>query len=276
MSRRRKSGRVFGANPYYWQTSICRAAVHAGILGARGGQILVTPAPIVPVYPAVTRNGIGGDSWRGGADNRGFEIAAPQGAAARPVSRMEPSSTGLSVDVCPSDYGSFAADAPSLSCGCPAGAEKIGKVFGGNPYYWQTSVCRGAVHAGAIGASGGKIVVTPAPVASVFPAVTRNGIVGDSWRGGADNQGFEVAAAPEAVTRASRIEPSAEGLSLDVCPSNYGSFPAEGPEPDLRLQGKSGEDRQGVWCEPPTIGSPRSARRRRTPASSMRWAARSS
>src|SRR4029453_14529657 len=52
-----KAGGVFGANPYMWQSGICRAAVHAGAIGAQGGQVVASPAK-APFFPAVTRNGL--------------------------------------------------------------------------------------------------------------------------------------------------------------------------------------------------------------------------
>ena len=42
-----------GANPYHYQSSLCRAAVHAGAVGAEGGQIVVNPEK-APFFPAVT------------------------------------------------------------------------------------------------------------------------------------------------------------------------------------------------------------------------------
>src|SRR6202023_588390 len=50
-----KQGGVIGANPYYWQSGICPAALHAGVIGADGGQVIVTPDK-APVFPGITRN----------------------------------------------------------------------------------------------------------------------------------------------------------------------------------------------------------------------------
>ena len=59
---------------------------------------------------------------------------------------------GMTLDICPTNYGSFPEDAPPLTCGCDAESVKKGKVCGANPYYYQSSLCRAALHAGAIGA----------------------------------------------------------------------------------------------------------------------------
>ena len=68
---------------------------------------------------------------------------------------------GMTLDICPTDYGSFPENAPQLTCGCDAESVKKGNVRGANPYYYQSSLCRAALHAGAIGAQGGQIVVHP-------------------------------------------------------------------------------------------------------------------
>src|SRR5215207_6649638 len=97
---------------------------------------------------------------------------------------------GMALDICPTDYGSLPENAPPLTCGCSAAAVKTGTVWGTNPYYYQSALCRAALHAGAIGAEGGQIVVQPLKSA-FYPAVTRNGIRAASSKGG---MGFSVAA----------------------------------------------------------------------------------
>ena len=104
----------------------------------------------------------------------------------------------MTLDVCPSDYGSFPEDAPMLTCGCSAEAAKEGTIWGANPYYDQSSLCRAAVHAGTIGAEGGQIMVEPAPQ-PFFPAVTRNGVEAAP---GAQGMGFRVTAAAGATSGA--------------------------------------------------------------------------
>jgi outer membrane protein OmpA-like peptidoglycan-associated protein len=223
-----KSGTVRGANPYYYQSGLCRAALHAGAIGAEGGQITVEPSKQA-FFPAVARNGVEGDSWNAGM---GFRVVVAEGATAPSSTGASTSApaqqqaAGMTLDVCPSNYGSFPEDAPALTCGCAAAAVKDGTVRGANPYYYQSSLCRAALHAGAVGAEGGQITVRPSKQA-FFPAVTRNGVEGDSWGAG---MGFEVAVADGATATGSGAtsEPLAD-MTLDVCPSNYGSFPEDAP-----------------------------------------------
>jgi outer membrane protein OmpA-like peptidoglycan-associated protein len=219
-----KEGRVFGTNPYFWQSSPCRAAVHAGAVGAQGGQIVIEPSQ-QPFFPAVTRNGVDGDSY---GEGRGFRVVVSGATTAPSASQGQESTsakaTGMTLDICPSDYGSFPEDAPTLTCGCSAEVAKEGRVFGANPYFWQSSPCRAAVHAGAVGAQGGQIVIEPAQQ-PFFPAVTRNGVAGDSY---GEGSGFRVVSTggtvlPEVTTTGEA------GMTLDICPSDYGSFPEDAP-----------------------------------------------
>ena len=219
-----KTGTVWGANPYYYQSGLCRAAVHAGAIGAEGGEIVVQPRKSA-FYPAVSRNGVEARSTGAGT---GFSVSATA-AGGRPGSPVfdAASSAGLTLDICPVDYGSFPEDAPPLTCGCSAATVKTGTVWGANPYYYQSGLCRAAVHAGAIGAEGGQIVVQPRKSA-FYPAVLRNGVEARSTGAGA---GFSVTATAAGGRPGSPVfdAASSAGLTLDICPVDYGSFPEDAP-----------------------------------------------
>jgi outer membrane protein OmpA-like peptidoglycan-associated protein len=230
-----KEGNVRGANPYYYQSSLCRAALHAGAIGADGGEISVKPEKST-FFPAVTKNGVEADSW---GDGMGFRIevagsaqlAQPDDAAAAPADAPADQKSEMTLDVCPSNYGSFPEDAPAMTCGCSAGAVKEGNVRGANPYYYQSSLCRAALHAGAIGEGGGQITVKPEKSA-FFPAVAKNGVEADSW---GEGMGFRIevvggaqpAQQGQAAVQAPADQKSA--MRLDVCPSDYGGFPEDAP-----------------------------------------------
>ena len=215
-----KAGTVFGANPYYWQSGVCRAALHAGAIGGNGGQIVLTPEQ-APVFPAATRNGVSSRSW---GPDLGFRITGPSSGAADHGMRAGGSSA-LTLDVCPDNYGGFHEDASPLSCTCPAGAEKTGAAFGANPYYWQSDICRAALHAGLTGPNGGQIVVTPER-APVFPATTRNGVSSRSW--GADF-GFRINGQNSSTAPQGLSSGDDKTLRLDVCPDDYSGFHEDTP-----------------------------------------------
>lgn len=52
------AGSVWGSDVYTSDSSICRAARHAGIIPAEGGTVQVIPAPGMPSYAGTTANGV--------------------------------------------------------------------------------------------------------------------------------------------------------------------------------------------------------------------------
>ena len=140
------------------------------------------------------------------------------------------------MDVCPNTYSSFPMNAPALTCGCAGAATGSGTVWGANPYQADSAICRAAVNAGAIPASGGQIVVTPAPKVPFFPNVTRNDVETSSYGGG---DGFRIAVdaaaassgapAPAADTAPTAAGAGTSAMTMDICPNTYGSFPTDAP-----------------------------------------------
>lgn len=57
------SGPVWGSGPYTGDSAMCRAAVHAGAIGARGGLIRARVGPGRASYVGSTRNGVGANNW---------------------------------------------------------------------------------------------------------------------------------------------------------------------------------------------------------------------
>ena len=72
------SATIWGANPYESGSDICRSAVHAGAISTSGGEVKVTSATKVPVFPSVTRNGVRSAS-SGPGD--GYTVASASGLA---------------------------------------------------------------------------------------------------------------------------------------------------------------------------------------------------
>jgi branched-subunit amino acid aminotransferase/4-amino-4-deoxychorismate lyase len=220
-----KNGSLYGPNPYAAISAICRAALHAGAVGAKGGQVVITPAPKTPMFPGVTRNGISShDDSRAGL---GFRIAAAGGGAAAAPSNaaIVVAASGTTMEVCPNDYLAFAEDSAPLTCGCSVDAVKNGSLYGANPYTAISAICRAALQAGAVGAKGGQVVITPVPMTPMFPGVTRNGVVSnDDSRAGL---GFRIVAAEGGAAAApsnAAIVVAASGTTMDVCPNDYLAF----------------------------------------------------
>jgi hypothetical protein len=60
---------------YTANSSVCRAALHAGTVGKAGGVVTVIPEAGRKAYPGVTRNGV--TSYNDEASEGSFRFAAP-------------------------------------------------------------------------------------------------------------------------------------------------------------------------------------------------------
>jgi hypothetical protein len=68
-------GVVWGSGPYTSDSNVCRAARHAGVIGARGGLVQLTPAPGQDSYAGSTRNGVTSSNWASYGSS--FRVSAP-------------------------------------------------------------------------------------------------------------------------------------------------------------------------------------------------------
>jgi hypothetical protein len=198
-----KDGSVVGDNPYERASSPCHAALHAGALTSRGGQVTVVPDQNVSFYPSVTRNGISSNGNDQGAP--GFRVLMPGG----PQKTAQINDDGsIELEICPNNYYSVPMDAPSLTCGCPVSAMRDGSIVGDNPYGRQSGICRAAMHAGALTSRGGKVTVTPVVEAPFYPAIQRNGVGSSSTDAG---PGFRILLAGRPTPAVAAVDRDASG-----------------------------------------------------------------
>lgn len=75
---------------------------------------------------------------------------------------------------------------------CPANcAATFGSVWGSGPYTTDSSICRAAIHGGAIrDAEGGGVTVKIRPGQGSYSATVANGVASSSW--GSYDSGFDV------------------------------------------------------------------------------------
>jgi len=161
------TGSVWGSDVYTDDSAICRAALHAGMIGTEGGAVFVVEAPGQPSYPAVTRNSVAGAAWPAWGRSIAFRNVSEASAAD-------------SVAACPANAAGLAVGT-RLTCGCsPASA--AGPVWGSGPYTADSAICPAARHAGRTSGNGHEVVaiVVTAGKAS-YAASTRNGIAAGSW-----------------------------------------------------------------------------------------------
>lgn len=147
------TGAVWGTNVYTADSNICTAAAHAGVIGAGGGQILVTPGGGYQSFPGSTQNGITTSSW--GAYDRSFTVAL--------VTAQLP------------DCGTMPAGAEIHECTCPAGPY-TGSAWGSGPYTNDSSICVAAQHSGVLTAAGGTVRVLAAPGLQSYRGSEWNGV----------------------------------------------------------------------------------------------------
>lgn len=159
------TGGVWGSDVYTDDSAICRAALHAGIIGTRGGIVWVREDRGRDAYPAVTRNSVASSSW---------------GQWGRSISFGNPDQAGAMPGACPANAASLDIGA-MVQCVCPAEATASGSVWGVGPYTADSAICRAALQAGAVDTNGGEVMLHVTTGQASYPAGTRNGVASSSW-----------------------------------------------------------------------------------------------
>ena len=156
------SGSVWGTDFYTDDSNICKAAAHAGAIPASGGTITVRAEPGLERYSGSTRNGVTTSDYGRWSRTIMFDFAGSY----------------QNVAACP---GTYNANGTGWAGVCRCAGAGSGSVWGSGTYTADSNVCRAARHAGAIGAGGGVIRVTPWPGLSSYPGSTSNGVTTSTW-----------------------------------------------------------------------------------------------
>ncbi|XP_073499410.1 uncharacterized protein [Phyllobates terribilis] len=167
------SGRsVWGTDVYTDDSSICRAAIHAGKIPNEGGQVSVQKTPGQASYNGSTRNGIKTKNY--GSFPGSFIFVA----STSPVT-PEPTKEITQTPPVTASCSTTARDLPGSSADvfCPADCSTSGRsVWGTDVYTDDSSICRAAIHAGKIPNEGGQVSVQKTPGQTSYNGSTRNGI----------------------------------------------------------------------------------------------------
>ncbi|WP_052754459.1 LCCL domain-containing protein [Calothrix sp. 336/3] len=170
---------VWGTDIYTDDSSICSAAVHAGLITARnGGKITMRIRPGENFYNGTNRNGVstqGYGSWQGS-----FIFLTAQGTPI--VTQPQVLLLG---------WGTSAANLRgrldqdfTFDCS-PNGS--IGSVWGTDTYTDDSSICSAAVHRGIINTkNGGRVKIKILPGATSYQGTNRYGVSSQnygSWQG---------------------------------------------------------------------------------------------
>lgn len=139
-----QDGAVWGDYYYTSDSHICRAAVHVGAITQNGGVVSIQSAPIPGAYYGVLRNGIESRSYGSFSNPFRFTGFEPSWAGGEPL--------------CPWTGNSNVISSPH-TCLCIPELLVDGSVWGTARYTDDSSVCRAAMHVGAIGPRGGLVKI---------------------------------------------------------------------------------------------------------------------
>lgn len=158
------AGSVWGTDMYTDDSSLCRAALHAGAITASGGFIAATVHPGASSYTGSTRNGVTSASY--GAWGGSYSVAAGSPC----------------VLPCPGSLTSYRGqNGAVVTCSCSSAATSGGSVWGTGTYTDDSSLCSAALHAGAVTTAGGIISAVISDGRSSYTGSTRNGVTSLSY-----------------------------------------------------------------------------------------------
>ncbi len=206
------SGSVIGSAPYDEDSSLCRAALHAGQVSAEGGEISFRRSSATcPYFIGTDANGVQ-SSWSSSADRSFVFDGLSEDCAAQPQ---------VGIAQCPDSPRDLPRDA-AVRCLCDANQTGGGSVIGSGPYEDDSRLCRAAVHAGAITTDGGMITATrhSLPTCSYWRGSLSNGVE-SQWRSHGNDrvtindQSPDCAAQPQA--------------GISYCPSSPRDIPRDEP-----------------------------------------------
>ncbi|PNI45787.1 CRISPLD2 isoform 1 [Pan troglodytes] len=175
--------KIFGTLFYESSSSICRAAIHYGILDDKGGLVDITRNGKVPFFVKSERHGV------------------------QSLSKYKPSSSFMVSKVKVQDLDCYTTVAqlcpfekPATHCPrihCPAHCKDEpsywAPVFGTNIYADTSSICKTAVHAGVISnESGGDVDVMPVDKKKTYVGSLRNGVQSESLGTPRDGKAFRI------------------------------------------------------------------------------------
>ncbi|XP_010596124.1 cysteine-rich secretory protein LCCL domain-containing 2 isoform X2 [Loxodonta africana] len=175
--------KIFGTLFYESSSSICRAAIHFGIIDDKGGLVDVTRNGKVPFFVKSERHGVASLS----------KYKASSSFTVSEVKVQDLDCYTTVAQLCPFEK-------PTTHCPrvrCPAHCKDEPSywvpVYGTNIYADTSSICMTAVHAGVIrDESGGYVDVMPVDKKKNYVGSLRNGVQSESLRTPRDGKAFRI------------------------------------------------------------------------------------
>ena len=166
---------VWGTGTYTDDSSICTAAVHAGLITFEdGGEVTIEILPGLPGYPATLSHGVESRSFASWSGSFAF---VEDGALVEPA---RPASGALIAwDADAMDLRGW--NGTVVTFWCPANGEPS-SLWGTGVYTDDSSICTAAVHAGLITfEDGGEVTIEIAPGFDEYPGSDRHGVESGDW-----------------------------------------------------------------------------------------------
>lgn len=168
---------AWGTDIYTDDSSICTAAVHAGLVTTKdGGTVTIEMRPDAGQYGGSVRNGVRTGDWM--EPWTGAYVFVRNRQTAEPAIAA---TSHMQVDSWAGQAGRV------LTFFCPAQLQ-LQTIYGTDVYTDDSAVCSAAVHAGTIRQrSGGMVAIRILTGVTSFSASTRHGLTSqasDGWRGG--------------------------------------------------------------------------------------------
>lgn len=175
--------KVFGSFNYESSSSICRAAIHSGVLDNRGGLVDITRKGRTDYFVKSTRNGV--ESLSKFKPSNAFTVSKVTVQTLDCYTTVE--------ELC--QFRKPAAHCPRSYCPayCKDEPSYWAPVYGTNVYADNSSICKAAVHAGAIGnQEGGYIDVMPVDKKRSYSGSLKNGIRSESLKAPREGKAFRI------------------------------------------------------------------------------------
>ena len=179
----REVGAVWGSTTYSDDSSICTAAVHAGLITARdGGAVTIEATGAQSRFRSTTRNGV--ESMSFGSWPGSFVFATEEDGS----QLAGPAFEWIDWRTDASEMRGWGGGGFQATFACPAGGQER-TVWGSGTYTDDSSICTAAVHQGLITfAEGGVVTVEIISGQSEYESDTRNGV--ETWSYGSWSGSF--------------------------------------------------------------------------------------
>ncbi|XP_012868439.1 PREDICTED: cysteine-rich secretory protein LCCL domain-containing 2 [Dipodomys ordii] len=179
----RNPAEVIGSQLYDSASSICRAAIHDGVLDDRGGLVDITRTGMVTSFQKTQSNGV--QSTSKVKPSSSFKVSK--------VEEQDLDCYTTVAQLCP--FEEPATHCPRIRCpaGCRDQPSYWASVFGTKIYADSSSICKAAVHAGVIrDESGGYVDVMPVNSKPRYVGSLRNGVTSESLSEPRDGKAFRI------------------------------------------------------------------------------------